>query len=71
MKVIVLTKQRTGWAIVGTGGDLMMFDGQIPIYWLRKVAVRCANAYGLVVEGQKKTALICKVAIRQATDGRR
>lgn len=38
-----MLKQSFAWAIVTPNGQLALFGGQCPIYWLRKVAQRECN----------------------------
>jgi hypothetical protein len=40
-------KQMFAWAIVGPDDKLVLIDGQCPIYWLRRVAVRTMSERGL------------------------
>jgi len=63
----MLKKEEQGWAIVDAkSGDLMLFDGRMPIYWLRRVAVMVAKEHGFTADGSDRDARICKVSIRQS-----
>ncbi|MCK9370888.1 hypothetical protein M0R04_13340 [Candidatus Dojkabacteria bacterium] len=42
-------KTTEGFALINKRGNLVLKDGQLPIYWMRKVAEREAPDYGAIV----------------------
>jgi len=35
------------WAVVGNRGSLILVDGRLPLFWLRRTAVMFAKEHGL------------------------
>jgi hypothetical protein len=55
-----------GWAICERNGSLMLLESQLPIYWLRYVAVAAAKERGFQPNGVGRDCIIQRVSIRAA-----
>jgi len=63
------TDRELGWAICERNGSLMLFDGRVPVYWLRKVAEAEAKERGFEPSGAGKDCTIQRVSIQRVKTG--
>lgn len=53
------------WAVINRAGKIEIWNGQCPVFWLRRVARDTANEHGLTTQGSDANVSIRRVTISE------